>query len=607
MATLIIDTGTGSELDFEIGSRGVSIGASADNDVVLRAPGVAPHHLVIRRSGDRYTFLAQQRQVVLVNGTRRARGVLDDGDRIRVGTATLSLRDTAPDDQADETVVTEDDGEVRTAQNADGEASRPRADMLVFREPARLSEARRQLLETFRESATAETRHRLESSLESAFEGRRCVLAWLDPQGELQPIIASGRGEVPQVPERTFAELDRGNRIALLRIADQQVLVYPVPGSAPAKRIYLLVVTDEDLYEEDRAVAAEVIGMLAARWQEIADSSAILGQWEEAARAKVEARIPGTSAAVRTLRDEVLAAARSAHPVLLYGPQGSGRAFLGSLIAALRPTGRPWIRIVQVRGDDDSRVAAELFGSETTVGARSLAEHAGGGVVVVREVQRMSPGLQDQTATAMANDLGAGYGARVRWILTAEAAGIEDPEIPAIATTILDITKHHMVRVPSLEERREDLPLLIVRLLDVVAAEQGKEIAGIDLSTLDSLLTHGYGGQMSELLGELRRLVSATRTGDTIRGSVRGEPAFEGAGEVVPHDGDVEAVKVLHEDDLKVVIPAVERMLIDRVLRRARGNQSKAARELNLSRGALISKIKEYDIPDYRALRRREG
>ena len=46
-------------------------------------------------------------------------------------------------------------------------------------------------------------------------------------------------------------------------------------------------------------------------------------------------------------------------------------------------------------------------------------------------------------------------------------------------------------------------------------------------------------------------------------------------------------------------------MIIDRVLHRVKGNQSKAARVLNLSRGALISKIKDYEIPDYRSLRSR--
>ncbi len=52
------------------------------------------------------------------------------------------------------------------------------------------------------------------------------------------------------------------------------------------------------------------------------------------------------------------------------------------------------------------------------------------------------------------------------------------------------------------------------------------------------------------------------------------------------------------------MIPFVEHLIIDRVLRRTKGNQSKAARVLNLSRGALIAKMKEYEIPDYRYLRR---
>jgi DNA-binding protein Fis len=55
------------------------------------------------------------------------------------------------------------------------------------------------------------------------------------------------------------------------------------------------------------------------------------------------------------------------------------------------------------------------------------------------------------------------------------------------------------------------------------------------------------------------------------------------------------------------VIPGIERLVIDRVLCREKGNQSQAARVLNLSRGALIAKIKEYGIPDYRSLRRKEG
>ncbi|HEX7251228.1 MAG TPA: helix-turn-helix domain-containing protein [Thermoanaerobaculia bacterium] len=57
-------------------------------------------------------------------------------------------------------------------------------------------------------------------------------------------------------------------------------------------------------------------------------------------------------------------------------------------------------------------------------------------------------------------------------------------------------------------------------------------------------------------------------------------------------------------DDLKRIIDTVEREVIDRTMRRAEGNQSRAAEVLNISRGSLIAKLKEYQIPDYRYLRR---
>jgi hypothetical protein len=57
-------------------------------------------------------------------------------------------------------------------------------------------------------------------------------------------------------------------------------------------------------------------------------------------------------------------------------------------------------------------------------------------------------------------------------------------------------------------------------------------------------------------------------------------------------------------DDLKKIIEFVEREVIDRTMRRVEGNQSRGAQLLNISRGSLIAKLKEYTIPDYRYLRR---
>jgi len=60
-------------------------------------------------------------------------------------------------------------------------------------------------------------------------------------------------------------------------------------------------------------------------------------------------------------------------------------------------------------------------------------------------------------------------------------------------------------------------------------------------------------------------------------------------------------------DDLKKIVETVEREVIDRAMRRAEGNQSKGAQVLNISRGSLIAKLKEFGIPDYRYLRRERG
>jgi len=273
------------------------------------------------------------------------------------------------------------------------------------------------------------------------------------------------------------------------------------------------------------------------------------------------------------------------------------------MIASLRPTGKPWIRVLQARGGEESALRVELFGSGTTIGARELAARAGGGVVVVRSIERMSIPLQAELAVMIGKDQGSDYGSKVRWILTVAESCEALMADGSIDQELFNHAARNLIRVPSLEERREDLPLVIVRMLETIGDEQGKEIRGIALETLDSLLGYSFEGQMSELLSELRRLVSATPEGEMVRGSVR--RVLTGSGDVA--GGDIEgfdATAMLGEDDLKVVIPTVERLLIDRVLRRSLGNQSKAARDLNLSRGALIAKIKEYEIPDYRSLRR---
>jgi hypothetical protein len=80
-----------------------------------------------------------------------------------------------------------------------------------------------------------------------------------------------------------------------------------------------------------------------------------------------------------------------------------------------------------------------------------------------------------------------------------------------------------------------------------------------------------------------------------------------GAAAAPPAESSLAETVLRQTDDLKKIVETVEREVIDRAMRRVEGNQSRGAQVLNISRGSLIAKLKEFGIPDYRYLRRERG
>jgi len=101
------------------------------------------------------------------------------------------------------------------------------------------------------------------------------------------------------------------------------------------------------------------------------------------------------------------------------------------------------------------------------------------------------------------------------------------------------------------------------------------------------------------LRGEVRGGESAVEEEAEPMAAAETAPAGNGSG----NGSEMEAT-LRHTDDLKKIIESVEHEVIDRTMRRVEGNQSRGAQNLNISRGSLIAKLKEYGIPDYRYLRR---
>lgn len=246
----------------------------------------------------------------------------------------------------------------------------------------------------------------------------------------------------------------------------------------------------------------------------------------------------------------------------------------------------------------------ELFGPEgkPTLSGKmgGILGEAEGAVLVVRNAERLPEPIQVELVGLIKAKVQEPLHANsVRWLVTCGEDPLALVQQGKLSSSLFMLFSQRMLRVPRLEERREDLPLIIASLLRQVAAEQGKHIRGISVECLNTLLSRNFPGQMAELVGELRRLVAATAEGEMVQCQKTAAPTREGSTSLEAGPG------ILASDNLKEVVPQVERLIIDRVMRKVKGNQSKGAKILGISRGALISKLKDYAIPDYRYLRRR--
>lgn len=604
MILLSVESENGAVLTYRLAKGQVSVGSSSRNDVVVRAPGVGDRHLVIHKNNDVFTFVTVDRQTVVLNGERRSRGVLNPGDKVRLGGLTLVFRglEGTPLDLVDEARGSEE------TRPAAGPETSPGA--VVYRaDPAGFGEARQRLIDLFRELRGDRLSQVVAILRETLPESEIAVVV---PGEKDEPVALASvwGGELPRLPRSIMGELSHGARIAMIGQRDGQVIAVPVIGAQGAVAALVLARPVGMLADEGVSLLGEAARLLGLRWQEIERDDAIFSGWEVEARHRLESLLPGSSQATQILRAGVLAAAHGHEPVLVCGAQGTGRTEVARILAALGPLGSRSLTLVEAREAPLDTLREELFGpaKRPSFGAEAggAIGRARGGVLVIRGIDRLGLPLQSELAAVIgAQQREALSSNTVRWVVTCDEDPLALVQQGKLSSPLFLVFSQRMLRVPRLSERREDLPMLIAHLMRQCASGQQKQLKGITLDCLNALLSRGFPGEMAELVGEVNRLVTATPDGEMVRcdsatASLPG--ATSAAGEIPP-----ELLPVLSADNLKEAIPRVEQMLIDRVMRRVRGNQSKGARILGISRGALIAKLKEYSVPDYRYLRRRKG
>jgi len=143
----------------------------------------------------------------------------------------------------------------------------------------------------------------LRAFFEDCFPGRDSMLAWLNEEGELQPLVSQWTGQVPRLPGRTLTELTVGGRFGHLHLGSRDILVYPVDQGTLGPPAFLVVESTADTLKDDELVLAELSRVLAVFWDRVERSPGLYGAWESEARRTVEKALPGSSHAGKSANE----------------------------------------------------------------------------------------------------------------------------------------------------------------------------------------------------------------------------------------------------------------------------------------------------------------
>jgi len=313
---------------------------------------------------------------------------------------------------------------------------------------------------------------------------------------------------------------------------------------------------------------------------------------DETGRSAAGRLFVGDSPAVRRVLDLVGRVAASRISVLVTGESGTGKELVARMIHARSDRAEKPFVAINCAALPETLLESELFGIErgvaTGVEARAgRFETAQGGTLFLDEIGDMPLSLQAKLLRVLQEKEIERVGGRRRVpidvrVLAATHARLSE----RIARGEFREDLYYRLRVveialPPLRERREDIPRLVRYFLERFAAREGRDVPTLDRDAYAALLAHDFPGNVRELENLLEGAAALSQGGTIRRDDVQWLPRpAQRLEEVPPPSGDDEI------PDLR----ALEERHIQRVLRLAGGNKSRAARLLGISRRTLYRK-----------------
>ncbi|MBX3121887.1 MAG: sigma-54-dependent Fis family transcriptional regulator [Nitrospira sp.] len=338
-----------------------------------------------------------------------------------------------------------------------------------------------------------------------------------------------------------------------------------------------------------------------------------LEQENRSLRTKVERKFEliGQAPVMQQLKQLIETAGPTNSRVLIGGENGTGKELVARAIHqhSHRAT-RPFVA-VNCAAIPETLIESELFGHErgafsgATTMKRGQFEQADGGTLFLDEIADMSLSTQAKVLRALQEQQFTRVGGTklikvdVRVLAASNKDLLQEIEKGTFREDLFYRLNVVPIVVPTLRDRREDIPLLVKHFLRVHAEEQGLKIKQVSPEAMDVFMQYEWPGNIRELRNLIERLMIMV-PGPVIEAAhasvaLQVRPQMSAAQSAA---GAQPANTLLTRpyDSLRDARNAFEKEFIARKLREHHWNISRTAEDLKIERSHLHRKIKLLDV-----------
>jgi DNA-binding NtrC family response regulator len=306
--------------------------------------------------------------------------------------------------------------------------------------------------------------------------------------------------------------------------------------------------------------------------------------------------IVGRSKAMRAVLRLIRMVSKSNATILIEGESGTGKELIARAVHqnSARSDG-PFIA-VDCAGMPDTLLESEVFGHvrgafpDAVSNKKGFFVEAHGGTILLDEIDDTSMAFQSKLARALQEST-------VRPLGSSKSIEID---VRVIATTNKDLRRQIErksfrkdlfyrlavvpIHLPPLRERRDDIPLLTDHFVKRACRENDLEPKKVSPQGIRQLMEHQWPGNVRELENVIAR-ATVLSSGPEITADF-----------LFPLSRTSHAAKMALSLGTKNTVANQEKQKIIEALREMKGNRSRAARRLGISRAAFYKKLRSYDL-----------